>query len=63
VVRAENDWGIKKIDSESKIEIDLDESKKLVKELKKSGLSLLNITAGTPYLNPQTPIKGSGKII
>ena len=52
VVRAENDWGIKKIDNESKIEIDLDESKKLVKELKKSGLSLLNITAGTPYLNP-----------
>ncbi len=52
VVRTENTWGIKKIGNESEIEIDLNEPKKVVQELKKLGLSLLNITAGTPYLNP-----------
>lgn len=64
VVRTENAWGIKKIGNESEIEIDLNEPKNLVKELKKLGLSLLNITAGTPYLNPHInrpydqPVKG-----
>lgn len=64
VVRAENAWGIKKNNNESESEIDLSEPKKLVKELKKLGLSLLNITAGTPYLNPHVnrpydqPVKG-----
>jgi len=64
VVRSENAWGVKKIGNENEIEIDLDEPKKLVKELKELGLSLLNITAGTPYLNPHInrpydrPVKG-----
>jgi len=64
MVRTKNVWGIKKIGNESEIEIDLDEPKKLVKELKKLGLSLLNITAGAPYLNPHInrpydqPVKG-----
>lgn len=64
MVRTKNAWGIKKIGNESEIEIDLNEPKKLVKELKKLGLSLLNITAGTPYLNPHInrpydqPVKG-----
>jgi len=64
VVKTENAWGVKKIGNESEIEIDLDEPKKLVKELRKLGLSLLNITAGTPYLNPHVnrpydqPVKG-----
>lgn len=64
MIKTENAWGVRRTGNESEIEIDLDEPKKLVKELKKLGLSLLNITAGIPYLNPHInrpydqPVKG-----
>lgn len=52
VIFSENNWGISKNNNSGEWEIDLSESKRLVKELDDLGLSLINATAGVPYFNP-----------
>lgn len=57
-------FGVSKDDSES---LDLTEPKKVISQLVEEGCSLLNITAGIPYLKPHLgrpfdrPVKGSTK--
>lgn len=51
LVFSESSWGTSK-ESSGTVKIDLSETKRLVHELKETGVSILNITAGTPYLNP-----------
>ena len=67
LIFAGNRWGIGKNNNTSKWEIDLSETKRLVKELDNLGLSLINATAGVPYFNPYSgrpydqPVEGGCK--
>jgi 2,4-dienoyl-CoA reductase-like NADH-dependent reductase (Old Yellow Enzyme family) len=47
-IDSKNTWGF----SAQKSQVDLQEPKKLVKQLSEIGVELINVSAGTPYYNP-----------
>jgi 2,4-dienoyl-CoA reductase (NADPH2) len=51
MLSSKNSWGVDLSKNEEQ-HFDLSETKKLTKELVQLGVEIINVTAGTPYLNP-----------